>query len=134
MMNNAARDIFSLTGRASDRSRTVARIALDQPHDAADTAGIDVPCREFKKRGREKGGAKEKEMGVCPAWPGHGFSCAGVARTFRDGKVQETFAPPKKKSAIAPDATFSKEHPHQRDKHHARVTEEKSATLRPLKP
>jgi len=37
---------------------------------------------EFKKCGREVGGAKAKELGVCPAYPNFGKSCVIIARTF----------------------------------------------------
>ncbi len=49
-------------------------------------------CWEFKKCGREKGGNKEKELGICPAYPNFGQSCAYTAGTFCGGKVQGTFA------------------------------------------
>ena len=49
-------------------------------------------CWEFKKCGREKGGAKAKELGVCPAYPDHGKHCAQVAGTLCGGQVQGTFA------------------------------------------
>ncbi len=49
-------------------------------------------CWEFKKCGREAGGAKIKELGICPAYPIHGKSCAHIAGTFCGGKVQGTFA------------------------------------------
>jgi len=49
-------------------------------------------CWEFKKCGREKGGSKVAEMGVCPANPAHGRDCWMVAGTFCGGKVQGTFA------------------------------------------
>jgi len=49
-------------------------------------------CWEFKKCGREKGGAKAAELGVCPAYPGNGSHCARIAGTFCGGKVQGTFA------------------------------------------
>ncbi len=49
-------------------------------------------CWELKKCGREKGGTKVVEMGVCPASPGHGRDCWMVAGTFCGGKVQGTFA------------------------------------------
>jgi hypothetical protein len=49
-------------------------------------------CWEFKKCGRENGGAKSSELGVCPAWPDHGTDCAYVAGTLCGGKVQGTFA------------------------------------------
>ena len=49
-------------------------------------------CWEYKKCGREAGGAKTKELGVCPAYPNSGKSCANIAGTFCGGKVQGTFA------------------------------------------
>jgi hypothetical protein len=49
-------------------------------------------CWEFKKCGREAGGAKAKDLGVCPAWPKDGNRCARVAGTLCGGKVQGTFA------------------------------------------
>ncbi|MGA3208431.1 MAG: two-CW domain-containing protein [Syntrophales bacterium] len=49
-------------------------------------------CWEFKKCGREAGGMKAKELGVCPAYPRHGKGCAKVAGTLCAGKVQGTFA------------------------------------------
>ena len=49
-------------------------------------------CWEFKKCGRESGGAKAKELGVCSAFPSNGTCCARVAGTLCGGKVQGTFA------------------------------------------
>ena len=49
-------------------------------------------CWEFKECGREKGGKKEKEMGICPAYPKNGKDCWKAAGTFCGGKVQGTFA------------------------------------------
>lgn len=49
-------------------------------------------CWEYKKCGREKGGANEKELGQCPAFPDDGKHCARVAGTLCGGKVQGTFA------------------------------------------
>lgn len=49
-------------------------------------------CWEFKKCGREEGGAKAQEFGVCSAYPDHGHQCARVAGTLCGGKVQGTFA------------------------------------------
>lgn len=49
-------------------------------------------CWEFKKCGREKGGAKASELGVCPAYPDHGQTCARIAGTFCGGEVQGSFA------------------------------------------
>lgn len=61
-------------------------------------------CWEFKKCGREPGGAKVKELGVCPATnyagAGHdlnggrngGRICWAVSGSFCGGKVQGDFA------------------------------------------
>jgi len=60
-------------------------------------------CWEIKKCGREAGGAKSAEMGVCPAASGiatngvnsgknGGRICWAVAGTFCGGKVQGDFA------------------------------------------
>ena len=49
-------------------------------------------CWEFKKCGREEGGAKVGELGVCPAYPDNGKQCARVAGTFCGCEVQGTFA------------------------------------------
>lgn len=49
-------------------------------------------CWESKKCGREQGGIKVKELGVCPAYPAHGKDCWMVAGTFCGGKVQGTEA------------------------------------------
>jgi hypothetical protein len=53
---------------------------------------VVMNCWEFKKCGREKGGAKAEELGVCPAWPDHGKNCAHVAGTLCGGRVQGAFA------------------------------------------
>ena len=49
-------------------------------------------CWEFKKCGREAGGDKAAELGVCPAYPDHGHDCAAIAGTLCGGKVQGSFA------------------------------------------
>ncbi len=49
-------------------------------------------CWEFKKCGREGGGGKVKELGVCPAYPNHGTHCARITGTLCGGKVQGFFA------------------------------------------
>ncbi len=49
-------------------------------------------CWEFKKCGRERGGAHEAEFGPCPAFPSGGRKCAKVAGTMCHGKVAGTFA------------------------------------------
>ena len=52
----------------------------------------DKNCWEFKKCGRELGGIKVKDLGVCPANPSHGRDCWVVAGTFCGGKIQGTNA------------------------------------------
>ncbi|MHB9156140.1 MAG: two-CW domain-containing protein [Endomicrobiales bacterium] len=60
-------------------------------------------CWEFKQCGREQGGAKVAELGVCPAaidvsatgvngGKNGGRICWAVSGTFCGGKVQGTFA------------------------------------------
>ena len=49
-------------------------------------------CWEFKKCGREEGGANVAEFGVCPAYPKNGNCCARVAGTYCGGEVQGEFA------------------------------------------
>lgn len=49
-------------------------------------------CWEFMKCGREKGGDKEQEQGVCPAYPDHGKNCAYIAGTMCKGKPHGFFA------------------------------------------
>ena len=61
-----------------------------------------INCWEFKKCGREKGGVKTAELGVCQAaietrvngmnsGKNGGRTCWGVAGTLCGGKVQGTF-------------------------------------------
>jgi methyl-accepting chemotaxis protein len=49
-------------------------------------------CWEYLGCGREAGGAKAAELGVCPAYPDHGHDCASVVGTLCGGKVQGDFA------------------------------------------
>jgi hypothetical protein len=49
-------------------------------------------CWEFMKCGREFGGLKAYEFGVCQAYPNDGKQCAKIAGTVCGGKVQGTFA------------------------------------------
>jgi hypothetical protein len=49
-------------------------------------------CWEYMNCGREQGGAKAIESGVCPAYPDFGRHCARVAGTLCGGKVQGVFA------------------------------------------
>ncbi len=48
-------------------------------------------CWEFKKCGREEGGAKAQELGVCPVYPDGGKKCARITGTLCGGEVQGTF-------------------------------------------
>ena len=60
-------------------------------------------CWEYKRCGREPGGAKAAELGICPAavrtevdgihgGRNGGRSCWVIAGTFCDGRVQGTYA------------------------------------------
>ncbi len=49
-------------------------------------------CWEFIKCGREFGGLKAYELGVCQAYPNDGKQCAKIAGTLCGDKVQGTFA------------------------------------------
>ncbi len=50
-------------------------------------------CWEMKKCGREAGGAKAAELGVCPAYSMNaGQACWMVAGTFCEGELQGTSA------------------------------------------
>ena len=93
-MNAAALSILALSGRASDLRRMIEGITGESgPRDASGLlAGKRQDCWEFKRCGREKGGAKVSEMGVCPAWPDHGKDCAIVKGTFCGGAVQGDYA------------------------------------------
>jgi len=51
-----------------------------------------MQCWEFKKCGRVKGGAKSDTLGICPAYPDHGKSCAIISGTLCGGVVQGSFA------------------------------------------
>ena len=51
-----------------------------------------MKCWEFKKCGREAGGAKVRELGICPVYPDKGNDCARVAGTLCGGQVQGSFA------------------------------------------
>jgi methyl-accepting chemotaxis protein len=89
-MNKAALSILSLAGRASDLRRIIEGVTGDGSAKELSglTAGARQKCWEYKKCGREKGGAKVAEMGICPAWPDHGEDCAIVEGTFCGGTVQ----------------------------------------------
>ena len=50
-------------------------------------------CWEFKGCGREEGGRKAHELGICPAYTqGAGDACWFIAGTLCDGTVQGTYA------------------------------------------
>jgi hypothetical protein len=89
-MNKAALSILSLAGRASDLRRIIEGVTSDGSAKELSglIAGTRQKCWEYKKCGREKGGAKVAEMGICPAWPDHGEDCAIVEGTFCGGTVQ----------------------------------------------
>ena len=49
-------------------------------------------CWEYTKCGREAGGEKADEYGVCPAYPLHGTHCAKISGTLCNGTIQGSFA------------------------------------------
>lgn len=49
-------------------------------------------CWEFMKCGREFGGDKMDELGICPAWPSNGQKCAYLVGTLCGGEIQGTFS------------------------------------------
>ena len=49
-------------------------------------------CWDFMKCGRQGGGERAGELGVCPAYPDHGKHCARLAGTLCGGAVQGVFA------------------------------------------
>lgn len=60
-------------------------------------------CWEYKQCGREPGGLRARQLGVCPAAKENGFSgtnrgqnagryCWRIAGTFCEGKTEGTFA------------------------------------------
>ncbi|MBW6487192.1 MAG: HD domain-containing protein [Syntrophobacterales bacterium] len=70
--------------------------ALDQLIDRYFSAGLQesprLNCWEFMKCGREVGGAKADELGICLAYPDHGKHCARIVGTLCGGEVQGSFA------------------------------------------
>ena len=44
-----------------------------------------MDCWEYKNCGRQGGGERAAELGVCPAWPHHGQDCARLARQGGQG-------------------------------------------------
>ncbi len=67
-------------------------IVLQPKRGAPGTGDRPLNCWEFKKCGREEGGAKAAELGVCPAYPDHGRDCAYLTGTLCGGEVQGSFA------------------------------------------
>ncbi|MDD5492412.1 MAG: hypothetical protein PHV60_07020 [bacterium] len=64
---------------------------------------VKMNCWEFKKCGREPGGTKETDLGVCPATvetrtdkintgKNGGRACWVIAGTYCQGEIQGTFA------------------------------------------
>ena len=51
-----------------------------------------MQCWEHKKCGRQEGGDKVPEFGICPAYPDNGKNCWKIAGTFCGGEVQGTEA------------------------------------------
>lgn len=49
-------------------------------------------CWEFNRCGREKGGSKQLELGICPAYPNNGKQCARIVGTLCGGRPLGTFA------------------------------------------
>lgn len=83
-MVNSVRELTLLLGTASDTPSSPVAAATPRPALAARA----LSCWEYLKCGREAGGAKAKELGVCVAYPDHGHGCATVAGTLCGGKVQ----------------------------------------------
>jgi hypothetical protein len=81
----------------------IARIMIKHERKMMETQRKRLNCWEFKKCGREPGGAKAEQFGVCPATTDEklnavhggknaGRSCWVVAGTMCGGRVQGTFA------------------------------------------
>jgi methyl-accepting chemotaxis protein len=80
-------------GQSASRNGAAPAIApVAHPPPLLDSPPQVLNCWEFKKCGREAGGAKAGELGVCPAYPDHGSDCARKAGTLCGGKVQGSFA------------------------------------------
>lgn len=50
-----------------------------------------MECWEFMKCGRQAGGSRIEELGVCPAWPDHGQACSLVAGRLCRDMVREIY-------------------------------------------
>ena len=75
---------------AAQAARPVAKASSREQ--AQSTKPRPLNCWEFKKCGRQAGGANAAKLGVCPAYPNHGRQCAEIAGTLCGGKVQGSFA------------------------------------------
>jgi methyl-accepting chemotaxis protein len=82
----------SLVYQAPSNSEAPKTIGAPRKHLVLPQQTRKMNCWEFKKCGRESNGAKAKELGVCPAYPNRGTSCASIAGTLCGGKVQGSFA------------------------------------------
>ena len=98
-LEDAVASLMSLvegTAAARPQAHAVPLAATPHPHGGtrapARGASQFLNCWEFKQCGREEGGAKVAELGVCPAHPDHGRDCATMAGTLCNGKVQGSFA------------------------------------------
>ncbi|MFH1991647.1 MAG: two-CW domain-containing protein [Pseudomonadota bacterium] len=49
-------------------------------------------CWEFLQCGHQKGGINERKLGVCPAFPDYGRSCARVIGTLCGGAARGLFS------------------------------------------
>lgn len=76
------------------RVRLIAGETVSLPYAARRTAapGAAMNCWEFMECGRERGGSREKELGVCPAYPDYGRSCARLIGTLCGGEVHGSMA------------------------------------------
>jgi methyl-accepting chemotaxis protein len=112
-MGKAAMSVLALSGRASDLRRVIEGITDDSgTKDLSLASGAKQKCWEFMKCGREQGGAKIAEFGVCPACPDHGEDCAMVEGTFCGGRVQGDFA---SKVAFCAQCDYFKSEHHERN-------------------
>ena len=82
-MSRSVNDLIALVGTTAG---AMARGAAESHLPKA--AKRSLSCWEFMKCGREGNGTKASEMGVCAAYPNHGYSCASVAGTLCGGKIQ----------------------------------------------
>lgn len=100
VVKEAASNMAHLAILSQGMGRQVARYSLSAaeagaaPTPAAATASPagTVNCWEFKRCGREAGGAKAVEFGICPAYPDHGRDCAHLTGTLCGSEVQGSFA------------------------------------------